>query len=46
MRGERKVKDVFIDRKLPRERRRRFPVVTLDGQVAWLPGLRARASRS
>lgn len=43
MRGARKVKDVFIDRKLPREHRGRFPIVTLAGQVAWLPGL-ARGS--
>jgi tRNA(Ile)-lysidine synthetase-like protein len=43
MRGERKVKDVFIDRKIPRLDRRRFPIVTLAGEVAWLPGL-ARGS--
>jgi tRNA(Ile)-lysidine synthase len=43
MRGERKVKDVFIDRKIPRLERRRFPIVTLAGEVAWLPGL-ARGS--
>lgn len=43
MRGERKVKDVFIDRKIPRLDRRRFPIVTLGVEVAWLPGL-ARGS--
>ncbi len=43
MRGARKVKDVFIDRKLPRGVRSRFPIVTIAGQVAWLPGL-ARGS--
>ncbi|MGO9059483.1 MAG: tRNA lysidine(34) synthetase TilS [Candidatus Binataceae bacterium] len=37
--GTRKVKEVFIDSKIPMEQRRRFPVVLLDGQVAWLPGL-------
>lgn len=37
--GSRKVKEVFIDNKIPVEQRRRFPVVMLDGQVAWLPGL-------
>ncbi len=37
--GERKVKDVFIDRKLPRASRARFPIVTIGGEVAWLPGL-------
>ena len=45
MRGGRKVKDVFIDRKIPRLERRRFPIVTLAGEVAWLPGLaRGRAA--
>ncbi len=39
MLGARKVKDVFIDRKLPRARRSRYPVVTLAGEVAWVPGL-------
>jgi tRNA(Ile)-lysidine synthase len=42
MRGTRKVHDVFVDRKLPRARRLRFPVVTLGDTIAWLPGL-ARA---
>jgi len=42
MRGTRKVHDVFVDRKLPRARRDRFPVVTVGGEIAWLPGL-ARA---
>ena len=42
MRGTRKVHDVFVDRKLPRAHRARFPVVTIGGTIAWLPGL-ARA---
>ncbi|HEY6298971.1 MAG TPA: tRNA lysidine(34) synthetase TilS [Candidatus Binatus sp.] len=42
MRGTRKVHDVFVDRKLARARRERFPVVTLGDTIAWLPGL-ARA---
>jgi tRNA(Ile)-lysidine synthase len=37
--GTRKLKDVFIEHKVPKEERRRFPVVLLDGRVAWLPGL-------
>ena len=37
--GSRKVKDVFIEHKIPAEQRPRFPVVVLDGRVAWLPGL-------
>ena len=42
MRGTRKVQDIFVDRKLPRARRERFPVVTVGDTIAWLPGL-ARA---
>ncbi|HZO82781.1 MAG TPA: tRNA lysidine(34) synthetase TilS [Candidatus Binataceae bacterium] len=37
--GTRKLQDVFVDRKLARARRRNYPVVTLAGEVAWLPGL-------
>ncbi len=42
MRGTRKVHDVFVDRKIARARRNRFPVVTVGGEIAWIPGL-ARA---
>jgi tRNA(Ile)-lysidine synthase len=42
MRGTRKVHDVFVDRKIPRARRERFPIVVAGDTVAWLPGL-ARA---
>jgi tRNA(Ile)-lysidine synthase len=39
MRGTRKVHDIFVDRKLPRARRERFPVVTVGDTIAWIPGL-------
>jgi tRNA(Ile)-lysidine synthase len=39
MEGSRKLHDIFVDRKLPKPRRRTFPVVTLDGRIAWLPGM-------
>jgi tRNA(Ile)-lysidine synthase len=39
MQGRRKLHDVFVDRKVARARRQTYPVVTLEGQVAWLPGL-------
>ena len=39
MEGSRKLHDIFVDRKLARPRRRTFPVVTLEGQIAWLPGM-------
>ena len=37
--GTRKVKDVFIDRKLPPRLRSRFPVVAMGAQIVWLPGI-------
>ena len=39
MKGSRKLHDIFVDRKLARPRRRSFPVVTLKGEIAWLPGM-------
>jgi tRNA(Ile)-lysidine synthase len=39
MRGHRKVNDIFIDGKLERARRSRFPIVALGNDVLWLPGL-------
>lgn len=38
--GTRKLKDYFIDIKLPRHRRRQCPVVTSGGTVVWLAGHR------
>jgi tRNA(Ile)-lysidine synthase len=37
--GHRKVKDIFIDQKLPARERRRFPILQLKGAIAWLPGI-------
>ncbi|MGH7864583.1 MAG: tRNA lysidine(34) synthetase TilS [Candidatus Binataceae bacterium] len=43
--GSRKLKDVFIDRKVPRLRRANYPVVTLGDEIVWVPGLaRARTA--
>ena len=41
--GSRKVKRMFIDRKLPKPRRAAFPVVVMGENIAWLPGI-ARGS--
>ncbi|MFH5186687.1 tRNA lysidine(34) synthetase TilS [Paenibacillus sp. TAB 01] len=39
--GSKKVKDIFIDAKIPPSRRRRTPVVTdHKGDIVWLPGVR------
>jgi len=39
MSGHRKVTDVFIDAKVPRLRRMNYPLVELNGAIAWIPGL-------
>jgi tRNA(Ile)-lysidine synthase len=39
MKGSRKLHDIFVDRKVPRPRRPTFPVVTLEEEIAWLPGM-------
>jgi tRNA(Ile)-lysidine synthase len=39
MRGTRKVKDVFIERKLTRSERAHFPLVAAQAEILWLPGL-------
>jgi tRNA(Ile)-lysidine synthase len=40
MNGSRKVHDLFIDRKLPRERRRSWPLLTAKGgEILWIPGM-------
>jgi tRNA(Ile)-lysidine synthase len=39
MRGQRKLQDVFVDRKLPRAQRDTCPVVEAGGAVLWVPGV-------
>lgn len=41
MRGTRLVSDIFTDAKMPEAARRSQPVVTINGVIVWLPGLRA-----
>jgi tRNA(Ile)-lysidine synthase len=41
--GHRKLKEVYIDRKIPRAKRTAWPIVMLGGEIAWVPGVvRAR----
>lgn len=40
MKGHRKLKDIFIDSKVPLVERKRTPVVTAGREVVWLAGLR------
>jgi tRNA(Ile)-lysidine synthase len=37
--GSRTLQDLFTDRKVPRERRARVPVVVSGGEIAWVPGV-------
>jgi tRNA(Ile)-lysidine synthase len=39
MTGTRKVHDVFVDRKLPRERRATWPIVESRSEILWIPGM-------
>lgn len=37
--GSRRLKEVLIDRRVPREQRDRIPLFCVDGQIAWVPGI-------
>jgi tRNA(Ile)-lysidine synthase len=37
--GSRAVSDLFTDRRVPRARRAGMPVLLLDGEIAWIPGI-------
>ncbi len=39
MEGEKKVKDLFIDRKIPASRRKKIPLLFKKDQLLWIPGL-------
>ena len=39
MTGTRKVHDVFVDRKLVRERRATWPIIECRGEIIWIPGM-------
>jgi len=39
LRGHRKLQDVLVDRKIPLAARRLCPVVELEGEVLWVPGV-------
>lgn len=41
MAGTKKVKDIFIDKKVPRDRRRLVPLVFCEGELLWVCGYRA-----
>lgn len=37
--GRRRLKELFIDRRVPRRQRDRLPLLVVDGEIAWVPGL-------
>jgi tRNA(Ile)-lysidine synthase len=37
--GERKLKDLLIDRRVPRRERDRLPLLVVAGRIAWVPGV-------
>ena len=37
--GSRRLKDVLIDHRVPRRHRDRLPLVTVGGDIAWVPGI-------
>ena len=40
MKGNKKIKDIFIDMKIPREERDKVPIVEVDNNILWLVGLK------
>jgi tRNA(Ile)-lysidine synthase len=39
MQGTKSLQDLFVDRGVPRSMRREVPLVTVDGEVAWVAGV-------
>ncbi len=42
--GRKKIKDLFIDEKIPRDRRASYPLIAMGEEVLWVPGLRVSAA--
>ncbi|RME46755.1 MAG: tRNA lysidine(34) synthetase TilS [Deltaproteobacteria bacterium] len=40
MQGRQKLKDLFIDRKIPRDRRRKIPILLSGDRILWVVGIR------
>jgi len=40
MAGTKKLQDIFVDAKVPADRRARIPVLECGGELVWLPGYR------
>ena len=44
MKGSKKVKDIFIDLKVPVENRNEVPILCFDNEIAWLVGYKVSES--
>lgn len=42
--GRKKIKELFIDEKIPREEREHYPLFAVGEEVLWIPGLRVSAA--
>lgn len=40
MEGRKKIKDIFIDKKIPRDVRDRIPLIALGNEILWIPKIR------
>jgi len=40
MNGSKKIKDIFIDRKIPKEERDNIPILCFDEKISWIIGIR------
>jgi len=40
MKGRKKVKDYFIDEKIPKEKRKKIPIISDDDNIIWIGGYR------
>jgi tRNA(Ile)-lysidine synthase len=38
--GSKKLQDIFVDKKIPREKRSNIPVISTENEVLWIPGIR------
>lgn len=44
MKGRKKIKDIFIDLKIPRQERERIPLICFENEIAWIVGYRTSES--
>jgi tRNA(Ile)-lysidine synthase len=45
MKGSKKIQDILVDAKVPRQERPGLPLFESGGEIVWLPGYRVAAAR-